>query len=155
MVPDVEIVYEAPAAPRRWMAGAAVFVLAVLWVTLRSLRGPRWFAAAAALCAVIYGVQALLGRATVLATRRVALVDGGRALRIEHRRGVRVVDLASVASVEAGTQVLPDGVTLDVVTVSVRDGAPLTFSVATAGAAEGAARAVRAASTASEAGHSL
>ncbi len=145
--PAIEIVYERPAAPARgWVpvAGGALFVGVVLWVTERSLPGPGWFALAVALTVAVYGAQSLLGGAAVLSTRRVTVDPSAGTLRIEHRRGERALSLGDIAGVEHGKVTPGDGVALDAVTLTRRDGATVAFGVASPEAAEGAARAIRA-----------
>jgi hypothetical protein len=142
----MEIVYERPAAPARRgviVAGAVAFAVVALWVTARALPGLGWFALAVVITAAVFAGQSLLG-GSVLATRRVTADPGARTLRVEHRRGARVVALGDVAAVTHGKVTAGDGVALDAVTLSLTDDAPLVFGVATPEAAEGAARAIRA-----------
>jgi hypothetical protein len=144
----VEIVYERPAPPARRgliVAGAALFAGSVLWVTARSLPGLGWIAVAAAITLAVLAVQSRFGGAAVLATRRVTLDPGARSLRVEHRRGALSIALADVAEVTHGKVTEGDGVTLDAVTLTLRGGAAQSFGVASPEAAEGAARAIRAA----------
>ena len=145
MTAAVEIVYEAPTGPRRWIVGGAAFAAVVLWVTFRSLRGPGWFALAAGFCVAVFALPFFAGGRVVLATRRVSLESDPRVLRVVHRRGERCVDVASVAEASYGVRVLPDGMSVDVVDLRLRDGSTLAFSVASAVAAEGVCRALVAA----------
>ena len=145
--PAIEIVYERPAAPARgWapVAGGALFVVVVLWVTERSLPGPGWFALAVAITAAVYAAQSLLGGAAVLSTRRVTVDPSAATLRIEHRRGERALALGDIEGVAHGKVTSGDGVALDAVTLTLRGGASVAFGVASPEAAEGAARAIRA-----------
>ena len=143
----VEIVYERPAAPARRgaiVAGGVVFAVALLWITARALPHPAWLGAAVVITVAVFAAQSLLGGRVVLATRRVTLDHGARALHIEHRRGARAVALADVATVAHGKVIAGDGVALDAVTLGLADGATVVFGVASPEAAEGAARAIRA-----------
>ena len=145
--PAIEIVYERPAAPvRAWgpIAGGALFVVVVLWVTERSLPGPGWFALAVGLTAAIYAAQSLLGGGAVLSTRRVIVDPSAATLRIEHRRGERELSLSDIAGIAHGKVTSGDGVALDAVTLTLRDGSTVALGVASPEAAEGAARAIRA-----------
>ncbi len=141
----MEIVYERPAAPARWgvtVAGGVHFAGVVLWVTARALPGAGWFALAVGITGAVFAAQSLLGDRAALATQRV-VVDG-RTLRVEHRRGERVVALRDITGVASGKVTGGDGVALDAVTLTVAGASAVVFGVASPEAAEGAARAIRA-----------
>lgn len=144
----IEIVYERPSPPARWwvtVAGGVVFAVVVLWVTARALPGPGWFALAVLVTLAVFGVQSAMGGGAVLATRRVTVDPAARTLRIEHRRGERVLALGDITGVAHGKVTSGDGVALDAVTLTLAGGgATLAFGVASPETAEGAARAVRA-----------
>ena len=143
----MEIVYERPAAPARWgvtVAGGVLFAGVVLWVTARALPGLGWFALAVGITGAVFAAQSLLGDRAALATRTVVVDAGARTLRVEHRRGARVVALRDITGVASGKVTGGDGVALDAVTLTVAGASAVVFGVASPEAAEGAARAIRA-----------
>lgn len=144
--PTREIVYAHP-SPGRARYGAfimaAVVALIVLWPSYKVL-GPLGFAVAAVATAGVLAWMRRFGAAGALTALKVESDPDAKVLRLEHRGGAVEVPWAEITAVESGTIQTGEGLTLDAVTLRRGEGEPVVFSVTSAGAAEGAARAIRA-----------
>ncbi len=144
--PTREIVYAHPAPGRArygaWVM-AALVALIVLWPTYKVL-GPLAFAVVAVATAGALAWLRRYGGGGALTALKVESDADARVLRLEHRGGALEVPWSEVTAVESGTVQTGEGLTLDAVTLRRGERDPVVFSVTSAGAAEGAARAIRA-----------
>jgi hypothetical protein len=139
-----EVIYEAPARSSAWWlsaVGGAAFVAFVSWIAFRMLDNR-----AVAVAVLLLGVAVPLvsGRAGPLRIRRVTVDHRDKAVTVAHATGTVTVPFADVTEVTHGEELVGEGVTVDVVTLTRTGGAPVRFSVIDRAAAEGAARALRA-----------
>lgn len=146
--PVTEVIYEAPARTGAWWAaafGAAAFFASLAWIIARMLQRPWATAAVFAVVGVALAAPRLLGERGPLRARRVTSDGASKTLRVEHGRGVEALRFEDVTAVTADVVMVAEGVPLDVVTVQRAGGAAVAFSVIDRAAAEGAARAILAA----------
>lgn len=140
-----EVIYEAPGRTRAWWVaafGALVFFAGLAWIVARMIRSPAMIAVTAVIVALALAAPTLLGQRGPLRAKRV--VADGKTVRVEHRRGVEEIAYDDIASAEYAEVTLVEGVPLDAVVLRRKAGGEVTFSVLDRGAAEGAARAIRA-----------
>ncbi len=143
----VEVIYAAPKRTGAWWGaavGAVLFVALIAWIVARMVRNPVGIALVVVILVVGLAAPTALGQRGPLRATRVTVDGASRGLRIEHRRGVELVRFDEVRAVEAREESVAEGVPIDVVVITLRDGRVLRFGVIDRGAAEGAARALRA-----------
>lgn len=140
-----EVVYAAPARTGAWwvsLLGAAAFFAFVAWIVWRMVdhRG-------VALAALLLAAGALLGfgRSGPLRVRRVLVDHPSKTVVVTHATGTLRVPFGEITAASHGIELVGEGITLDVVTLTRAAGSPVRFAALDRAAAEGAARALRAA----------
>lgn len=139
-----EIVYTHPTAGRvkygAW-AMAAVVSAVVLWPSYKVLGR---VGSVITLAVILGGAIALrrLSNGRTLVALNVSIDPHTKRLRIEHRMGMLELDGATITAVRFATLQTAEGLSLDVVILDRGESPAVRFSVSSAGAAEGAARAI-------------
>lgn len=142
---STEVVYAAPARTGAWWAslvGGVAFVAFVTWIAWRMFDDP---VAAVAVLALAAAAPLILGRSGPLRVRRVTVDHADKSVTVAHATGTLRVPFDVVTAVTHGEELAGEGVTLDVVTIARASAPPIRFGVIDRAAAEGAARALRAA----------
>lgn len=143
----VEVIYAAPPRTRAWWAaaaGALLFVALIAWIVARMVRNPVGIALVVVILVLGLVAPAALGQRGPLRATRVTADGASRGVRIEHRRGVELLRFDEVRAVEAREESVAEGVPIDVVALALAEGREVRFAVIDRGAAEGAARALKA-----------